>query len=461
MVTVAFPLCRAPVRVQTAGRYLYNVPETREYTLTLLADLRKARVTRGAAFGVGVGAVVADVLDTAVFAVIPPASVKPLKPVKVRAWPHWSGAAQAMYGNGDIARPSIVPLAQVRAPLHAFIRHLLLDRLTESNTDDVLRLLRKMPWKASQEAADAAMYAAMTGPTRPAAAGDAVSPATALPITDVVIPATVEDWVVRTVVAAVRLDATRLETLGSLVAGLRPYHNRVTVRIVDSVVALIYSSLTYDRDVVTTVAQAPTPTTTDSAAAPAQPPPPSTAATGPYRRAQRRLGAARFLGECYAYRLCDWQLIMRVLFTIINDGHAIPQQRRQASVDTVNALIAHIAADPTSDTATAVVARAAEAGVPLPRHKLVLPPDDPGAGGWGYHPLIPCPYDPPTDQYRLRLCLALLTTVGPFFRRGAPGARMDAFLVYLQRYVATKAAMAPLPLETDVDFQGACSPAAL
>jgi hypothetical protein len=39
-------------------------------------------------------------------------------------------------------------LQKVRAPLHDYVRHLLLDRLNSDSIEDVLRIIRKLPWSA-------------------------------------------------------------------------------------------------------------------------------------------------------------------------------------------------------------------------------------------------------------------------------------------------------------------------
>ncbi len=59
-------------------------------------------------------------------------------------------------------------------------------------------------------------------------------------------------------------------------------------------------------------------------------------------------------------------------------------------------------------------------------------PTDPTVGGWGFHPLVPCPSDPPTNLFRIRLVCMLLETSGMFFCKGALKTKLDQFLTYFQ-----------------------------
>jgi regulator of nonsense transcripts 2 len=52
--------------------------------------------------------------------------------------------------------------------------------------------------------------------------------------------------------------------------------------------------------------------------------------------------------------------------------------------------------------------------------------------------------------FRIRLVLTLLETCGQFFDRGAAKRRLDRFLLYLQRYILSKAA---IPLDVEFDLQ--------
>ena len=47
------------------------------------------------------------------------------------------------------AVPCVAPFTQkIRAPMHEYIRHLLLDRLNSETIEDVLKLIRKLPWSS-------------------------------------------------------------------------------------------------------------------------------------------------------------------------------------------------------------------------------------------------------------------------------------------------------------------------
>ncbi len=59
-------------------------------------------------------------------------------------------------------------------------------------------------------------------------------------------------------------------------------------------------------------------------------------------------------------------------------------------------------------------------------------PSDPTGGGWGFHPLVPCPSDPVSNLFRVRLVCMLLETSGMFFCKGALKVKLDNFLTYFQ-----------------------------
>ncbi|WIA32391.1 hypothetical protein OEZ86_003220 [Tetradesmus obliquus] len=58
--------------------------------------------------------------------------------------------------------------------------------------------------------------------------------------------------------------------------------------------------------------------------------------------------------------------------------------------------------------------------------------------------------DPPDDFFRIRLVIALLSTCGSYFSKGAAGRRLDRFLTFMQAYVAAKQ---QLPLDVEADLQ--------
>jgi hypothetical protein len=61
-----------------------------------------------------------------------------------------------------------------------------------------------------------------------------------------------------------------------------------------------------------------------------------------------------------------------------------------------------------------------------------LPVFDTGCGGWGFHPLVPCPTDAPSYSFRIRLVCMLLDTSGLYFGKGSLKTKLDAFLTYFQ-----------------------------
>ena len=345
--------------------------------------------------------------------------------------------------------------AKARHPYHAFLRHLLLDSLKEETVDDALRTVRKLPWQAET------------------------------PL--------VESIVIRTIMAATRLDASRLELVASLLAGLREYHDRVAVRTIDALCENVRRALEGDAVRCGPAAGGAAAGQTGSGTLPSNAQPPT---DGPaqqqaqqqasssyqqsaytYRRAQRALGAMRLIGELYNFKLCDSGLIFRLLYTIINTGHAIPDQQRRVAVDLTRLIANHVTAASEAEAAgmdgvallaarlglaygpSAAASRAAAAGagkrgkglvavaeeddedeededgsdyddddndgssapachpalvgvtsvaqaverLHLPTKPLPLPPSDPGLGGWGFHPTVPCASDPKTQVFRLRM----------------------------------------------------------
>ena len=279
---------------------------------------------------------------------------------------------------------------QIRPTLEAFVRHLVLDRLAEHNADDVVRTIRKLPWQQQQHSGGVA--ALDTGGK------------------------SVEDIVAKTVMASLRADSSRLELVASFVAGLRAYHERVAVRILDAVLEKILEHLTDDnRQAVS-------------------------------KRAQKVLGAMRFLGECYNYKLCESSLIFRMLYTVINEGHAIPLQDRYAAIEPINKIL--------KDAAESGVALPEKVKALLPRAPLVLPQEDPGVGGWGYHPLVECKADPTHYVFRIRMVCVLLETCGSYFTRGTLGAKLDRYLTYFQRYALSKT---NVPIDTEFAIAGTLS----
>lgn len=300
------------VALEYVGKYMLLSSETQDHMLRLLENLKKVRTARNAVSGT-----LADLLDAALYFVVP----------------------------SD--RPATISVGKVRHPLEAFVRHLLLDRLHESNVDDVLRTIRKLPWTTSLSASICLPHASVepttTQPTQPC----------------------VEDIVVRAVLAGMRSGASKLEILASFVAGLRAYHDRVAVRILDGLLDRILVHLDSDHG------------------------------QGITKKAQKILGCLRFLGECYNYKLVDSNLIFRMLYTIINRGHAVPLPERQTAINTINALLAAF-----SEKGVFVPESIRAA---LPPYPLVMPPTDEGVGGWGFHPLVECKSDPTNHVFRLRM----------------------------------------------------------
>lgn len=374
--------------LDAAGSYVLRATESRQHMVRFMELLTRHRARAGDAGG-RISRFSLETLDSAL-------SAAQLEPVAVAA---------------EAAADAAAALVSRQPPMHAFVRLLLLDRLTEDNVEDIVRTVRKLPWTAS--AASSATASAGTEQTTSVAVAVAASlkesaAAWSAPPSRPTPPAPlVEDVVVATVVDASRLATSHGAALAAFLAGLRLYQERAVVRVLDTLCDTIFAALQGDEVMPLAVAAAP------GAA------PPSPALRAVYECAQHCLGAARMLGECYNYRLCDASLVFRMLHISLNSGHALPHE--------------HLAA--TASALAAISGSGARLQVPLPA-------DEPGAGGWGFHPFVPCASDPPGSLFRLRLALALLSAAGPALARGHSAPRLARFLVYLQRYALCKGALA-------------------
>lgn len=106
-----------------------------------------------------------------------------------------------------------------------------------------------------------------------------------------------------------------------------------------------------------------------------------------YGMQQRRIAHMRLLGELYSYRLVDSSVIFDTLYLVLFFGHDT------AELDTL---------------------------------------------------------DPPEDCFRIRMVITCLQTCGHFFDRGSSKRRLDKFLVFFQRYILSKGAIA---LDIEFDLQ--------
>ncbi|XP_078596473.1 regulator of nonsense transcripts 2-like isoform X2 [Branchiostoma floridae x Branchiostoma japonicum] len=109
---------------------------------------------------------------------------------------------------------------------------------------------------------------------------------------------------------------------------------------------------------------------------------------------QRRVSAAKYLGELYNYRLVESAVIFKTLYSFITFG---------VSLDAA----------------------------------------------------VPSPLDPPEHMFRIRLVCVLLDTCGQYFDRGSSKRKLDCFLIYFQRYIWVKKSNPtwteahPFPIEVD------------
>lgn len=357
--------------VTTCGRYLYLCPDTRETTVRMLDAMKREKASRKLTGSV------AAMVDDAWYTCVP--SDRPVRKAKVR--PH----------------------------LHSFLRFLVLEHMAESNVDECLKIVRKLPWS-----------------------------------TDASIPL----YLCKTVIASTRCDSKRLECVASLLSGLRAYHDAAVVRCIDAladcVVQALGPPLQGGADTSATTADA-------TSAAPAS----TSSSGGVAGMAQRRVGSIRLFGHCYEYECFESPAVFRLAYTVMNWGHGVPAQQAQAGINAANVLIAQRQARKAwGGGGSTGIGSSPEAGAGggdgdddddvLPPYPMVLPPQDPGHGGWGFHPFVPCPADPPTNTFRIRLLAELLWICGPFYERGRAAARLDRFLVYFQRYVLSKGAYLPM-----------------
>lgn len=356
------------VLLEVCGRFLYlSSPATHSAMVRLLDELKRTRDECG----------------------------------HVRGSPLWDSIEAAYFTC--VPSDALVRKARVRAPFHAFLRHLLLDRLSAATLDDTLKTMRRLPWNDQT--------------------------------------ANIELYVIKTVLtaSAANVDCARVELIVSLLAGLRQFYDGAIIAVIDALQLRMLSCLSGGGRLTVL---------------PAGPDAPGERCAVPFdvpslraKVSQRAIGAARMLAECYNYKLCDSSVIFNSLFTLINHGHATPQDIRRAAVDGVNALLA--ATLSRADAAMAAGAPDADAEALLdllPHAPLPMPPTNEGLGGWGFHPSVACASDPPSSMLRVRMVCALLDACGPFFRAGTHlGSRLDRFLVYFQRYLAFK----EMPIDTE------------
>ena len=118
--------------------------------------------------------------------------------------------------------------------LHDYVRHLLLDRLTPATIEDVLKIIRKLPWTADPNVQGA--RCALGDCTRGYVLHwNAVGPGVcAVPLS--LLPGAVFTVYVRqTLLKLTRVYFEGVHLAASLIAGLREYHQPMVGFIVDAV----------------------------------------------------------------------------------------------------------------------------------------------------------------------------------------------------------------------------------
>jgi hypothetical protein len=243
----------------------------------------------------------------------------------------------------------------------------------------------------------------------------------------------------KTILKLTRVYFEGVQLAGSLLSGLKPYYPVMVAKFVDAVLETVTVALDDPR----TSSQ------------------------------QRYLTSLKLVGELYNYKVVDNLLVFSVLYAIINRGHALRPGTRSYS----NALRLCVV-NPSTDLGlpedstlsgaelgpgkpdclcctlaaswfpahvfrvfTAFVAALGRvpsvgaSGRPIDDELAavnVCLPVDPAQGGWGFHPLVPCASDPPTNMFRIRMVCMLLDTSGVYFCKGALKLKMDVFLSYFQ-----------------------------
>ena len=299
-------------------------------------------------------------------------------------------------------------------PLLAFVQHLFTNVLRDDTVDTVLRCVRKLPWYGVRKHHEAL------------SAGENVSKRAVGPL--------VEREVINGCLRAIRSHLPSAAWVASFLGGLRRFHEAPVLRLIDDVCASVWETL-HDQS---------------------------------SRRRQQMVLEARFLGELYRHKLWDAKQVFRTLYFILNEGHRAPAE---AAKNRMRAYLCgtlrrphstqgrddnegteeephkpQSAVFPVSSSVQALLREVAQPGDDLATMWLASPPSEPTEGGWGYHPLIATPIDPPASVFRLRLVCSFLEGCGTTFRSGRVEGRFDDFLVYLQRYALAKS---NVPLATE------------
>ena len=172
-----------------------------------------------------------------------------------------------------------------------------------------------------------------------------------------------------------------------------------------------------------------------------------------FRDQQRTVMFSRLLGELHRTSLVPSSVIFEQLYRFLNFGHEIPNALREAS----KRYKADASGDdsPTSANAGTTVSPFLASGGDIRQtidEDEELDDDEVAAqeipeeptivavsSHSKYDPRVPCPVDPLTSAFRIKLVCTVLETVGPIVATGGGNrSKLEGFLAAFQRYLFTK-----------------------
>eukprot|EP01138_Halocafeteria_seosinensis_P012462 gb/GECG01012734.1/.p1 GENE.gb/GECG01012734.1/~~gb/GECG01012734.1/.p1 ORF type:complete len:1676 (+),score=290.80 gb/GECG01012734.1/:1-5028(+) len=166
-----------------------------------------------------------------------------------------------------------------------------------------------------------------------------------------------------------------------------------------------------------------------------------------FRYTQKRMAVCHFIGDAYNVKLVDNKMLLRLLYAVINTGHALPRPS-----DAINSIRAFAASEEirkkqgTNANITIEDLHDVDLSSVFP-HPLVEPdPRVPQMGTWGFHPLVPCETDKKEDVHRIHIVCEILQNCATPISKGAARQKIDDFLCCFERYILSKGR---LPVETD------------
>jgi regulator of nonsense transcripts 2 len=184
----------------------------------------------------------------------------------------------------------------------------------------------------------------------------------------------IEFYVVKTAMKVAKTKPVDIPLVADTLAGLMKYHSRLHVRLIDSVCEELMRGMDSPNK----------------------------------REAQKLLGLARLLGECFNFAIINSPVIFEFLHLFIGYGHELP------------------------DTG--------------PINTSTLTPDTPAADALNVYrkrvdPSVPTPSDPPADLFRAQLVCELIRSVASYFVKGNLKDKLNHFLLHFQKYLFFKSSL--------------------